>query len=213
MNHKKRFGFIGIYDRTVLLPFVSMASVILGMIAALQGHDIEPLICLCVCGLCDGFDGRVARTKKNRQEHEKIIGVEMDALCDMVCFGLFPAVLFYCYGMRSILGVLLIVFYCLCALQRLAFFNMLEHTQDEGRVCGYFRGMPVTAIAIFLPAVYLLRCMLPHPLSTAVLYLFVSVFGLLFILDIPVKKFKVKDILISGAVIAMVLLAATMLSR
>ena len=190
-----------------------MASVILGMITALQGYKVEPLICLAVCGLCDGFDGRIARTKKNRPEHEKIFGIEMDSLCDIVCFGLFPAVLFYCYGMQSVFGVILIVFYCLCALQRLAFFNMLEHTMDEGRVPGYFRGMPVTAISVFMPVVYLLHVLLPHPLSTAVLYLFVGVFGLLFILDVPVRKFKLADILIAGVAIAMVLLAALLLER
>lgn len=213
MNHKKEFPFVGIYDRTVLLPCVSIASVIIGMISALHGRNVEPLVCLAVCGLCDGFDGRIARTKKNRQECEKIIGIEMDSLCDMVCFGLFPAMLFYCYGMRSIFGVAMIVFYCLCALQRLAFFNMLEHTQNEERVPGYFFGIPVTTISIFMPLVYLLHCILPQPLSTAVLYLASGVFGLLYILEIPVRKFNLRDILLSVVAVIIVLAAILLLKQ
>lgn len=184
MNHKKRFPFVGIYDRTVLLPCVSIASVIIGMISALHGRNVEPLVCLAVCGLCD-----------------------------MVCFGLFPAMLFYCYGMRSIFGVAMTVFYCLCALQRLTFFNMLEHTQNEERVPGHFLGIPVTTISIFMPLVYLLHCILPQPLSTAVLYLASGVFGLLYILEIPVRKFNLRDILLSVVAVIIVLAAILLLKR
>ena len=37
------------------------------------------------------MDGRVARTKKNRTEDEKNFGIQLDSLCDVICFGVFPA--------------------------------------------------------------------------------------------------------------------------
>lgn len=39
------------------------------------------------------FDGRVARTKKNRTAEQKGFGIQIDSLCDIVAFGILPAVI------------------------------------------------------------------------------------------------------------------------
>ena len=46
---------------------------------------------LMFCGLCDAFDGKVARTKKNRTEQMKQFGIQIDSLSDLVAFGVLPA--------------------------------------------------------------------------------------------------------------------------
>ena len=42
-------------------------------------------------GLCDAYDGKVARMKKVRTEEEKAFGIQIDSLADMVAFGVLPA--------------------------------------------------------------------------------------------------------------------------
>lgn len=114
--------FIGFYDYTVILTYISLISSVLGMTRAIHGDYKFAIFCLAVSGICDAFDGRIARTKKNRTDDEKAFGVQLDSLCDVICFGIFPAIICYLLGVRGVLGVILVMFYCLCAVIRLAFF-------------------------------------------------------------------------------------------
>ena len=49
------------------------------------------MLCLMVRGLCDAFDGKLAR-KYDYSKEQKIYGMELDSLSDSFCFGAFPAV-------------------------------------------------------------------------------------------------------------------------
>ena len=120
------FRFIGFYDYTVILTYLSLISSVFGITQAFQGHFFTAICCLAFSGLCDAFDGRVARTKKNRTSDERNFGIQLDSLCDTVCFGVFPALICYKMGADGILGLAIVFFYALCAVIRLAFFNVLE---------------------------------------------------------------------------------------
>lgn len=95
---------LGVYDYTVVLTYVSLMVSIGGMMFAVNGHLHLGVMCLAISGLCDMFDGKIARTKKNRTEVEKRFGIQIDSLSDIVCFGVAPAVLCYCFGMRGVIG-------------------------------------------------------------------------------------------------------------
>lgn len=92
---------LGVYDYTVVLTYVSLMVSIGGMMFAVNGHLHLGVMCLAISGLCDMFDGKIARTKKNRTEVEKRFGIQIDSLSDIVCFGVAPAVLCYCFGNGS----------------------------------------------------------------------------------------------------------------
>ena len=77
---------IGVYDYTVLATYLSLAFGVSGILAAMNGSPYSALLCLMVSGLLDAFDGRIARTKKNRTEQEKRFGIQIDSLNDVVCF-------------------------------------------------------------------------------------------------------------------------------
>ena len=81
---------IGVYDYTVLATYLSLAFGVSGILAAMNGGPYSALLCLMVSGLLDAFDGRIARTKKNRTEQEKRFGIQIDSLNDVVCFGVLP---------------------------------------------------------------------------------------------------------------------------
>ena len=78
---------LGVYDYTVILTYISLMVSIGGMLFSLNGDCRMALVCLAISGLCDMFDGKVARTKKDRTEVEKRFGIQIDSLADIVCFG------------------------------------------------------------------------------------------------------------------------------
>ncbi len=152
---------IGFYNYTVILTYMSLVSSILGILFASGIPDGTPrptiaIICLMVSGLCDMFDGKVARTKKDRSEAEKKFGIQIDSLCDAVCFGVLPAVIGYSIGMRSWIDAPILVLFPLCAVIRLAYFNVAEEErqQQTTEVRKVYEGLPVTSVALILPLLY-----------------------------------------------------------
>lgn len=181
--------FLGFYDYTVVLTYISLGISVFGITMALEGNFRMAIFCLALSGLCDMFDGKIARTKKNRTEDEKNFGIQIDSLCDVVCFGVFPAMICYCLGVNTPAGVAALTFYSIASVIRLAYFNVTEakrQTQtEENRK--YYQGLPITSMAIILPFLYLMRrYYMIHFLI--VIHIAVIIVGLLFILNIKVKK-------------------------
>ena len=182
--------FIGFYDYTVILTYLSLVSAVTGITAASRGSLHAAVLCLLFSGICDAFDGMVARTKKNRTEDEKAFGIQLDSLCDVVSFGVFPAMICYFMGINGIVGMVILYAYCLCALIRLAFFNVLEgkRQKTEGGCNKTYRGLPVTSISMVFPLVYLLRFVLPEQIFLIVMQAVMAASAFLFVLDFSVKK-------------------------
>lgn len=144
---------IGFYDYTVILTYMSLLSSVGGIAMTMTGHPIWATICLLFCGLCDMFDGKVARSKKNRTAAEKAYGIQIDSLSDLTAFGVLPAVitLSLCYGRWY--AYVLAPFFVLAGLIRLAYFNVTEEmrqkTTDEQRKS--YSGLPITSSALVFP--------------------------------------------------------------
>lgn len=182
--------FIGFYDYTVILTYLSLVSSVCGIILASQGRFTWAVACLVLSGVCDGFDGTVARSKKNRTEDEKAFGIQIDSLCDVISFGLFPALLCFFLGVDGVVGILILCAYCLCAVIRLGFFNVMEskRQQVESGSAKYYRGMPVTTISMILPPLYLISFLMDRSVFAIVLHVLMALLAVLFILDVRVKK-------------------------
>ena len=129
------------------------------MTRALEGDFKVAILCLALSGLCDMFDGKIARTKKNRTEDEKKFGIQIDSLCDVVCFGVFPAMICYCLGMNHIPGVIILCLYCVASVIRLGYFNVMEEKRqnETSELRHYYQGLPITSMAIALPIVVVLK--------------------------------------------------------
>ena len=196
---------IGFYDYTVILTYISFASAVSGIFCASTGHVRWAIFFLAFSGLCDMFDGKIARTKKERTEDEKNFGIQIDSLCDVVCFGVFPIVLCYQLGMRYIGSMILLVFYGLAGVIRLGYFNVMEakrqNETDEARK--YYQGLPITSMAIALPLLFVISPLLHSALAFKVLlHLLVAVVGMLFVTNFRLRKPSVKELVLLVAVIA-----------
>ena len=136
-----------------------------------------------ICGLCDTFDGMVARSKPGRSEREKKYGIQIDSLTDLVAFGVLPA----CIGDALYKSSLLLesnpeqqlmasvpypvymavfVIYVLAAMIRLAYFNVIaEESSDRGETVKTYTGLPVTAATLIFPPFLMLRHLLGRDIA------------------------------------------------
>lgn len=152
---KKRL--LGYYDYTVILTYGGMLAAFHGILCVLGQDYWEAILCLMLAGVCDMFDGAVAATKERRHP-EKIFGIQIDSLSDLISFGVLPGIFVYAICGQSRLSGLVAAAFVLCALIRLAYFNVLEEErqrQSTDKRRSYL-GVPVTTVALALPAMYLL---------------------------------------------------------
>ena len=186
---------IGVYDYTVLATYLALLLGLGGIYAAFQARPLPAMLALMLAGLLDAFDGRIARTKKNRSEQEKRFGIQIDSLNDLVCFGVLPAAIGWSMGSERFWFLATMAFFVLCALIRLAYFNVSEEERqdktNENR--HYYLGVPVTASAFVMPLFYLLALYLD--LSCAAFYaLGAFVLGVLYITPLHVRKIGLRGV-------------------
>ena len=135
-----------------------------------------------------------------------MFGVQIDSLCDCVCFGVFPAMICYCLGMNHIPGVIILCLYCVASVIRLGYFNVMEEKRqnETSELRHYYQGLPITSMAIILPFLYLLRrgCGKNFLL---VIHVAVVVVGVLFISDFKVKKPQNPMVILLVALVALAL--------
>lgn len=183
---------IGFYDYSVVLTFLSVASSLFGMTRAMEGNFKIAIFCLALSGLFDTFDGKVARTKKNRTENEKLYGIQLDSLADVICFGVFPVMICYLMGVRGILGSAASIFYCLCGVIRLAYFNVLETNRQLGEDNGekVYHGLPITSISVIMPLTFLTSFFVSNTAFCWILFGMLILVGILFVLNFKLRKPK-----------------------
>ena len=182
---------LGVYDYTVVLTYVSVLISMGGLRFSMNGYPRMAIVCLALSGFCDMFDGKIARTKKNRTEVEKKFGIQIDSLADIICFGVGPTLIAYRMGMNHGIGVTILMFYVLAGLIRLAWYNVSEEIRQEetteNREC--YQGLPITSMAVALPILYVFRPILGKDFIIA-LHALVLIIGLLFITNFRLRKPK-----------------------
>ena len=191
---------IGVYDYTVIATYLSLLLGLAGIYSAAQNAPLAAMLYLMLAGLLDAFDGRIARTKANRTDAEKRFGIQIDSLNDLVCFGVLPAAIGWSTGCKHFWFMAAMSFFALCALIRLAYFNVAEEERQgktaENRSC--YLGVPATASALAAPLFYLAAQY--FRLNCAAVYapgLFLL--GVLYITPLRVKKPHLGGILLLAA--------------
>lgn len=134
------------------------------------------LLLIFLAALADRFDGMVARKLNIESE----LGKHLDSMCDIISFGIAPALLLY----EGILmdfgapGAVFTILYIACGAYRLARFNVSENN-------GYFTGVPITVAGCVATLSFL-----AYPYVEAIFFVF-----LMIILSIlMISPFKLKKI-------------------
>lgn len=201
MKEKEKKYLLGFYNYTVVLTYIGMVIGCCGIMFAMEGCCHQALVCLMIAGLCDMFDGTVASTKKDRTKDEKMFGIQIDSLSDLLCFGMLPACIVYSLNTESHWFLIIPCFFVLCGLIRLAYFNVDEANRQgetsEGRK--YYQGLPITSSALLLPAVFEI-CVYFH------LSMFYVGMGALFVIGIAyILPFQLKKIHVCGKIVMIIL--------
>lgn len=185
---------IGFYNYTVILTYISLVSGFIGITQLFNDNYLVAVFCLLISGFCDMFDGTVARSCTTRTESEKAFGIQIDSLCDLVCFGVFPALFNYTYTRSineklSIVSLAIGVCFTLTALIRLGYFNVTEQERQKEtqEIREYYQGLPVTSIAAYLPFVFMFRNVLGDTF-VYVLNAFTILIAFLFVYNFKMKK-------------------------
>ena len=143
---------IGFYNYTVILTYLGTICGFVGITYMANGNLKMALIFLMIAGFCDLFDGKIASTMK-RTKSEKRFGIQIDSLSDLICFGVLPAFIVSQCSDVPVVRVLVPALYMLCALIRLAWFNVDEEERQDREEGGreLYLGLPVTTSALFVP--------------------------------------------------------------
>ena len=152
---------VGFYNYTVWLTYAGAAAAVCGIFFSAGGHPFWGIICLLFAGATDMFDGKIASTMK-RNEAEKNFGIQIDSLCDLISFGVLPVAIGYGLGLSGGFFFVSAVLYIICAIIRLAYFNVdeiMRQKNENGSRKSYY-GLPVTAAAMLFPLIYGLKDLL-----------------------------------------------------
>lgn len=146
------------------------------------------LVFLILAGICDMFDGKVARMCK-RTEEEKNFGIQIDSLADTVNFVALPVIIMLSLGLSSIIDIIIYMIFILCGISRLGYFNV--HASLDNPV-KYYNGLPVTSTAIIYPILGLFHGQVSEDVFGLIYIIATLITAYLFVAKIKIPKFKDK---------------------
>lgn len=180
--------FIGYYNLANFITLTGLASSVTAICLAGHGHYELAVIALIIAGISDMFDGRVAHRVVRDDKKAKMFGIQIDTVCDMVSFGITPAVILYLLGCNKWYDVILLIVYATCGAIRLAYFNTQAITETEDLSLKQFTGVPIPTICFVLPV---LMIGLKYIDASVMIWIFRAcylILGLLYISKIKIKK-------------------------
>ncbi|MCL2388944.1 MAG: CDP-diacylglycerol--serine O-phosphatidyltransferase [Elusimicrobia bacterium] len=120
----------GIYILPSLFTLGNLACGFMSVINSINGNFNTAAWMIMLAIAFDVIDGRVARLTNTTSR----FGMELDSLCDLISFGMAPAILMYLLVLSQMLnykaGVGIALFFVIASALRLAKFNLQTQTSD-----------------------------------------------------------------------------------
>lgn len=144
----KKLG-VHIYILPNLMTIGNLFCGFFSIIMTFQGDFKSASIAIVVAALFDQLDGRLARLTRATSK----FGAELDSLCDLVSFGVAPAMLMYQWSLSPFgrLGMMAAFLFAACGALRLARFNVQVGVVEKN----YFQGLPIPMAAGIVASSYL----------------------------------------------------------
>ncbi|MDA0999522.1 MAG: CDP-diacylglycerol--serine O-phosphatidyltransferase [bacterium] len=163
----------GIFLLPNLLTTGSLFTGFYSIIKAIQGDFWTASLAILIAIVLDGLDGAVARLTRSASS----FGLQYDSLCDLVAFGIAPAILVFTWALAPYgrIGWLAAFVFAACGALRLARFNVFALTGEGGT--SDFRGLPIPAAGgvlaslVFLAEDLSLRTYIPLAVTAAFGYI------------------------------------------
>lgn len=162
------------------ITILALVSGFISIIFMFQFQHFYAVIALLIAIFFDAIDGKIARKLNSKKGFE--LGKQLDTLSDMVNFGVTIPLLGYSMGMNSYYEIAILIFYSVCAMLRLARFNITSAKQNK---LG-FTGIPTTLGALI---VLILFGFGTYNYIPEWFFIFYFVIAMLMISDLKLKKF------------------------
>lgn len=193
---------LGFWNKSVYITYLGAFAAVCGLLLSFSYNDVDyAFVGMIIAAVCDMFDGKIARHIKDRQEIEKDFGVQIDSLADVVCFITIPAITLYFFGLNEIYHIVILAFYVVCGIIRLAYFNVAM--SDKNKAIEYYQGLPVPVSVFVFGLVWLLLKLFTFDVSL-VYTILVPIVGLLHISKIKIRKYTGAWFYITVTVIAII---------
>lgn len=164
------------WNKANVVTFFGIICSVIGISFGFKGKTEYSLILLIIAGICDAFDGTVARLNKDCSKDEGY-GIQIDSLADIICSGIFPVIICISMGFSRIVDIIVYSLFIIAGIIRLTYFNV--NTKQNKN---YFQGVPITVSTMILPILYVLtRSEIAFILSMLIL-------SILFVSNIKIKK-------------------------
>ena len=118
-----------------MLTYLNLTMGMLAIVFIISEKYMLSALLILLAALMDRLDGKLAR----KLDVESDFGKELDSLCDLISFGVAPAILMWSFHMADfgVLGFLIVALFAISGAYRLAFFNITDFD-------GFYMGIPIT---------------------------------------------------------------------
>lgn len=169
-----------LFSKANIVTYIGLILAIIGIWLCYIDRINVAIICIIVCGICDGFDGTIARILRKTDDNG--FGIQLDSLVDIISSGILPIVICYSMGFNGIINTVAYAFFIIMGVTRLAYYNVAGREDKEN-----FTGVPITASTIVLPIIYYF---FKHENVFMVALLGL---GCLYVTPIKIKKLSLKE--------------------
>lgn len=130
-----------IYILPNLMTTCNLFAGFFSVIQALRGEFLIASYAIVVAAIFDQLDGRLARLTRSTSK----FGAEYDSICDVVSFGVAPAILLFLWALEPLgrIGWVGCFLFVACGALRLARFNVQVNVVEGN----YFQGLPIPMAA------------------------------------------------------------------
>lgn len=178
---------LGYWNKSVYITYFGAFIAVCGLLLSVKTGNLDySFVGMIIAGVCDMFDGKVARHIHNRTDKEKEFGVQIDSLADIVCFITIPAITIYLSGLHEIYHLVILALYVVCGIIRLGYFNVAM--SDKDKAIAYYYGLPVPVSVIVFGFIWLYG-KFAHFNPVLIYTILVPIVGYLHISKIKIKKF------------------------
>jgi len=118
-----------------ILTYFNLTLGLLAIVFIISEQYVFSALLIILAAFMDRFDGKLARMLDVESE----FGKELDSLCDLISFGVAPAILMWSFHMTNmgVWGFAVVALFAISGAYRLAFFNITEFD-------GFYMGIPIT---------------------------------------------------------------------
>ncbi|SEF51053.1 CDP-diacylglycerol---serine O-phosphatidyltransferase [Caloramator fervidus] len=160
-----------------IFTFLNLTFGMLSIIFTLNSNYILSATLIIMAALMDRYDGRIARHFNAASP----LGKELDSLCDLISFGVAPAILSWSSFLINlgIIGYIISIIFPIAGAYRLARFNVTPFNN-------YFIGVPITFAGFFVALDNIIASYYPHTILSCI---FMIALSYLMVCKIKFKKF------------------------